>query len=345
MLSRLLLFALVLPAATLVNAQSLGNAGTVEGVLTDPTGAVIPGAAVTLANPVSGYKRSATTDQDGAFSFRNVPQNPYHVEITASGFNNGEQDVNVRSTVPVSLKIALELAGTKTEVKVEAVGADLVETVPSAHTDMDRDLYSKLPLSSVSGGLADAITLSSPGVAADSNGMFHPLGDHSQSALYVDGQPITDQQSKQFSTAMPLNAIQSMELITSTPNAEFGDKTSLVANAVTRSGLGTDHPFGNLDAHYGSFGTFGENAAFGIGTAKLGYFIAADSERSGRFLDSPEYQPVHDIGNRGEILAVEGGAGLSACCRASAPRRALPRKAAAARKGRPHNAGPLRARN
>src|SRR5208282_3667375 len=115
-----------------------------------------------------------------------------------------------------------------------------------------------------------------------------------QSSLYVDGQPITDQQSKQFSTQIPMNAIQSMELTTSTPNAEFGDKTSLVASAVTRSGLGVDHSFGELLLHYGTFGSYGEDFDYGFGGPKFGFFMAANSSRTGRFLDTPEFDPMHD---------------------------------------------------
>jgi len=277
-------------------AQVSAGAGTIQGTVSDPTGALVPGATVNIANPVSGYKRTEMTDQNGAFVFRNVPPNPYHLDVAAQGFTPKAQDVEVRSTVPVNVKIALDLAGATTEVNVESASQDLVETVPSAHTDMDQSLYSKLPLSSGS-GMADLITLASPGVVADSNGFYHPLGDHAQSSLYVDGQPITDQQSKQFSTQIPMNAIQSMELTTSTPNAEFGDKTSLVATAVTRSGLGATQPFGEVDLHYGTFGSYGEDANYGFGTPKFGFFIAADSSRTGRFLDTPEFDPMHDIGN------------------------------------------------
>ena len=46
-------------------------------------------------------------------------------------------------------------------------------------------------------------------MVADSNGFFHPLGDHAQTSYYIDGQPISDQQSKAFSTQMPDNAFQS----------------------------------------------------------------------------------------------------------------------------------------
>lgn len=272
------------------------GAGSIEGTVTDPTGATIPGATVSIANPVSGYNRHLTTGPDGTFAFHNVPPNPYHLEAVANGFAVKSQDVEVRSTVPVNAKVTLDVAGSTTAVQVEATSQDLVETVPSAHTDMDQSLYSKMPLSSGS-GMADLITLASPGVVADSNGFFHPLGDHAQSSLYVDGQPITDQQSKQFSTQIPMNAIQSMELTTSTPSAEFGDKTSLVATAVTRSGLGTDHPFGELDLHGGNFGSYGEDFNYGFGTPKFGFFMAADSSNTGRFLDTPEFAPLHDQGN------------------------------------------------
>ena len=62
-----------------------------------------------------------------------------------------------------------------------------------------------------------------------------------------------------------------MQLITGAPDAQYGDKSSLVVNATTKSGLGA-HPFGSIEARWGSFGTYGENATFGWGTAKFGEF-------------------------------------------------------------------------
>ena len=140
------------------------------------------------------------------------------------------------------------------------------------------------------------MTLSSPGVVADSNGFFHPQGDHGETSYVVDGQPISDQQSKTFSTQLPPNAFQSLEMVTSAPNAEYGDKTSLVVSAVTRSGLG-QKPTASLDLNYGSFGSVGEEATFGFGNAKWGNFLVANFSRTGRFLDSPEFTPFHDKGN------------------------------------------------
>jgi hypothetical protein len=197
---------------------------------------------VELRNPITGFEQTALTDSIGAFRFTNIPFNPYHLEVSQQGFAPAAQDLNVRSPVTVPVKIALSVAGLSETVQVEAAGNDVLENVPYAHADVNITALDKLPTFSPASGLSDAIVLSSPGVVADSNGFFHPLGDHAQTSFAIDGQPISDQQSKAFSTQIPVNAIQNMEVITGTPNAEFGDKTSLVVNATTRSGLGLTTP-------------------------------------------------------------------------------------------------------
>jgi hypothetical protein len=286
-----LVFLSALPCA---RAQSI-SAGTVAGTVADPSGAAIPGANVTIRNPVSNYQQAASTDQNGAFRFVNVPLNNYHLLVQAPGFANSERDVPVRTNVPVNLNISLAVAGAQTSIDVVAEGI-MVENAPVAHNSIDQNQLMSLPVESPGNGLSAAITLSTPGVVADSNGFFHPLGDHAQTSYVIDGQPISDQQSKAFSTQMPVNAIQSMELVTGMPSAQYGDKTSLVVDAATKSGLGRK-PFGSVDATYGSFGELSQNTSFGFGSAKFGNFTVFDADRSGRFLDSPEFFPVHDIGN------------------------------------------------
>ncbi len=193
-------------------AQSVSGSGTLRGSLLDPSGAAIKGGVVEIQNPVSGYSRTVTTDAQGSFEFQNVPYNNYHLTAGASGFQNIAQDVDVRSAVPLELKINLKIGTATTTVNVEA-GGDLVETEPTTHTDVDRGLFQKLPLESQSSSLSSLVTLASPGVAADSNGLFHGLGDHAQNSFSVDGQPITDQQSKVFSNQLPVDAVQSMQVI------------------------------------------------------------------------------------------------------------------------------------
>ena len=274
-----------------------GNAGSIQGTVADATGAVIPNATVTIKNAVNGHTQSATTGNDGSYSFRNVPFNNYHVTATAKGFNAASADAEVRATLPVALNITLPIGAANTTVDVSAEAGDLVETNPVAHTDVDRDLIAKLPVESSSSQLSSVITLSTPGVTADSNGQFHPLGEHADTSFSLDNQSMTDQQSKMFSNQISTDAIQSMEVISGVAPAEFGDKTSLVVRVATRSGLGVKQPTGSISTSYGSFGT--STAAFDIlqGNDKIGNFFSVSGMNSGRFLDTPEFAPIHDRGN------------------------------------------------
>lgn len=295
------LLALISMLSSVAFAQAL-SAGTVAGVVLDPNNAVVPSANVTIANPVTGYTRSAVTGSDGTFRFDNVPPNSYQLSISAGGFSPANQTVNVRTSVPINLKLSLAVGEASETVTVTGGTADVLENVPSAHVDVDQTLINRLPVRDPGSGLSTAVTLAAPGVAADSNGGYHPLGDHFESNISLDNQPISDQQSKFFSTQIPVNIIQSMEVITGAVPPEFGDKTSLVVNAITRSGLNQKKPTGSFNALYGSFGTTHEDGALAYGNAKGGNFVAFNFERSGRFLDAPEFTALHDRGTAVNIF-------------------------------------------
>jgi hypothetical protein len=281
-------------------AQS-GSSTSVTGTVIDPSGAVVPNATVEIHNPVSGFARTMATDGAGKFSFPNVSFNPYHLSITGQGFAPYAQDIDVRSIVPLSLNITLAVKGSSEVVNVEAA-ADLVETDPVGHTDVDRKLFDKIPLESQSSSVSSLVTLASPGVAADSNGLFHGLGDHASNSFSVDGQPITDQQSKIFSNQIPVDSIESLEVIPGAPPAEYGGKTSLVIVATTRSGQGITTPHGSVNASYGSFGSSNVGFDLAYGGAKWGNFISANGLNSGRFLDPPEFTVFHAKGNEENVF-------------------------------------------
>ncbi|HEX3684586.1 MAG TPA: TonB-dependent receptor [Bryobacteraceae bacterium] len=281
--------------------QSISSSGTVRGSVLDPSGAAVKGATVEIHNPVSGYNPAVQTDGQGNFQFSNVPYNNYHLTASAPNFQTTFQDIDVRSPVPLELKINLKLGTSTTTVNVEA-GADLVETEPTTHTDIDRALFNKLPLESQSSSLSSLVTLASPGVAADSNGLFHGLGDHASNSFSIDGQPITDQQSKVFSNQLPVDAVQSMEVIEGAPPAEYGDKDSLIIVVNTRSGLGVTQPHGDITASYGTFGTSNGGFDLAYGQQRWGNFISVNGLNTGRFLDGPEFQVYHDHGNEENLF-------------------------------------------
>jgi hypothetical protein len=281
-------------------AQSAGNAGTIYGTVTDSTGAIVPDATVTIENPVSGYNRVTTSDSAGRYQFTNLPLNPYHLTVAVKGFATQSQDVVVRSFVPVTVKTSLSVGAASTVIDV--TGSDLVENDTTFHTDVDRGLFDKLPLESQSSSLSSLVTLASPGVAADSNGLFHGLGDHASNSFSIDGQPITDQQSKVFSNQIPSNSVQSIEVISGAPPAEFGGKTSLVIQVTTRSGQGVTKPTGSVSTSYGSFGSATGAVDLSYGGKNWGNFIEVDGLNTGRFLDPPEFTVFHDKGNEVNVF-------------------------------------------
>lgn len=273
------------------------SSGTIEGSVKDPSGAAIVGATVDIANPVTEYTRTTTTSEDGTFRFTNVPFNPYHMTVTAPGFANLAQDVEVRSTVPIRADVSLKVSTEVTSITVEGKGQDLIENEPTFHTDVDKAITDRLPLESASSAVSSLVTLVTPGIAADSNGLTHGMGDHAENSFSVDGQPISDQQSKVFSNQIPTDSIQSLEVLSGAPPAEFGDKTSVVIKVTTRSGLGVTKPTGRVYTSYGSFGTSTAGLDMAYGGQKWGNFLAVNGLNSGRFLDGPEFAVLHDKGN------------------------------------------------
>jgi hypothetical protein len=288
-------------SGAVVAAQSGGSSGSINGTVLDPTGAVVPNATVEIQDPVSHFDKSTTTDNAGNFSLPNVPFNPYHMTVKAEGFASIARDVEVRSVVPVSVNISLKVSSSNTTVTVTDAG-DLVENDSSFHSDIDRNSFQKIPLESATSGISALVTESTPGIAADSNGLFHGLGDHAENSFSVDGQPITDQQSKVFSNQIPLPSVQSLEVISGAPPAEYGGKTSVVIVATTRSGQGVTKPEGSVTTSYGSFGTSNVTAELAYGGKNWGNFISAGGLNTGRFLDPPEFTVLHDKGNEQNLF-------------------------------------------
>ncbi|MGB7264232.1 MAG: carboxypeptidase-like regulatory domain-containing protein, partial [Terracidiphilus sp.] len=122
--------------AALSAPAQMGNAGVIHGTVTDPSGAVVPNATIRLANPVSEFEQTTTTDATGQFSFPNVPFNPYTISVTAKGFAAMSQNVEIRSAVGVNVKLVLQISGGSQTVTVASQG-ELIEDDPTFHVDVD----------------------------------------------------------------------------------------------------------------------------------------------------------------------------------------------------------------
>jgi hypothetical protein len=111
-------------------------------------------------------------------------------------------------------------------------------------------------------------------------------------------EPITDQQSRLYSNQLSQDAVESMEVITGVPTAEYGDKSSLIVHIVTRSGLNQPKPAGTAMVGYGSFRSPTAELNLGAGSKEIGDFFSLSSTRTDRYLDAPEFTVMHGDGSQ-----------------------------------------------
>jgi hypothetical protein len=265
-------------------AQSAGNSTSVVGTVTDPSGAVVPGALVEFI--IDLVSRAPLLAALGAFAIPNVPCNPYHFTATSQGFAPFTQDIDVRSVVPVTVSVALKLQSSET-VTVESGGEDLLENDPTFHTDVDKSLFDKFPLESQSSSLSSLVTLATPGISADSNGSFHGLVimrklvfQWTTSRFQIN----RARPSRIKSRWMPFNRWKWLPV----PTRRIRRQTSIVINHHS-VGPKDDHPARQRDYLLRQFWDLEPGLQSRLRRAQVGNFISVGGLDSGRFLDPPEF--------------------------------------------------------
>ena len=112
---RTLWLAALLLAVMAMPAWAQRTTGTIRGTVTDPTGAVVPGANVTATNTATGFTRTATTNADGLYVFSDLLVGPYTVEVALSGFKTAARTDIVLNVADVRVVDARLEAGEITE--------------------------------------------------------------------------------------------------------------------------------------------------------------------------------------------------------------------------------------
>ena len=289
------LSAVLLALTLVVVSHGQNRVGTVQGTVKDPDGALVAGATVTIAQPVTGYKQTAQTNTEGAFKLVNVPFNTYRVQAEFSGFQPAEQSVDLESTIPLNLDFALAISATAETVTVTTNNSAVLEADrTSSDTDLNQTILER-PLGAAPSRAIESMVASTPGFVTDDNGRMHPRGSESQVQYVVDGVPVTDNMSAIFSTSLDARTLRTVEVLTGGIPAEFGDRLAGVINVNTRSGL--EGPTqGGLSFSGGSFST-GEIAAdFATHTKKFGFLTNLSTTTSQRYLDPPSIDNFHNFG-------------------------------------------------
>jgi hypothetical protein len=267
-------------------ARAAGTAGSIRGTITGPDGNPLGGVPLELRNDISGFKADTRTAADGTYQFFGVPFNPYELHVEVQGFQPVHQQVDVRSSIPRQVDLALALPAVAESVHVtgEPTAAQLETDTSMSHIDIDKSYIERVPAAVASRAMEDIVT-STPGFSKDENGRYHFQGAHSQNEYVIDGQTISDQTGVTFSNSIDPGIARSIEVIYGNVPAEYGEKVGSVINMVTKSSLGSPGLKGEVYGGYARFDTYEAGASVGAGSQTFGFFTSLAASGSDYFTD------------------------------------------------------------
>jgi hypothetical protein len=230
------------------------DAGTLTGSVTDATGAVVPGATVTVVNDNSGVSRATVTNQAGNYTVPSLDPGKYNVTIAKGGFSTSQQSGLVLQVAAVAtLNVTLKV-GTATEsIAVSATTSALDTTSASLGTVISQQEVTDLPLN---GRQFSQLLQLAPGTVPIDNsqnagkapnfgaGAASPGVDgqtNRSNLFFLDGIIASNPFFAGFSFSPSVDAIQEFKAQSHTDQAEYGQATGAVVSVVSRSGSNTIH--------------------------------------------------------------------------------------------------------
>ncbi len=225
--------------------------GTITGVVTDNSGAAVPGASVTLTNTATGEVRSATCGADGRYTFSRLMASNYSIKVTQQGFREHVRP-NIALTNAQSIELNMELAlGSVSESVEVSASADLIDTqTANRSVTLTSDMVRELPLNMRS---PLALVHSSAGVVAARTGVSQSTADqnqnrfslnggrHESTSVLIDGIPMGAGDWGGLIASPGADAVQEVQVVRNTYDAEYGRTGGGVINITTRGGTQEYH--------------------------------------------------------------------------------------------------------
>jgi hypothetical protein len=229
-------------------AQSSATSAQLNGVVSDPKGAVVVGAKVSLRNEATGSEQSTTTNPNGEYRFLLVPPGQYTVTVEAPSF---AKMVNKGLTLTIgqiaSLPVALKIAAQNEEVTV-STEAEIVEAQRSAITStVDQERIRDLP---INGRNYINFTLTNSQAARDTTPLIGAAptsglnigGQRARAnAVNIDGEDAVDNSTNGIRSTVSQEAVQEFQILTNGFAAEYGRASGGVVNIITRGGTNAFH--------------------------------------------------------------------------------------------------------
>jgi outer membrane receptor protein involved in Fe transport len=271
--SRALLSLLIAGAATGLSAYAQSGGATLQGTVTDPTGAAVPGAQIQITAQLTGVTRDVVTNNDGFYSAPNLSPASYQVTTSAPGFGkNVLNDVVLTVGQVRALDIAMAVSAAETTVTVESSSNQVNSVDASIQGVVDGKQTRDLPLNgrdwttlaTLNSGVSQILTQFA-GAATATTRLSRGLGAQltvggnrpQQNSYRLDGVNINDYANggpgSVSGATLGVDAVQEFTVVTSDAPAQYGRMSGGVVNSITRSGT---------DVFHGSVYDFLRNSAF-----------------------------------------------------------------------------------
>jgi Carboxypeptidase regulatory-like domain len=249
-----ILVSLVLAFPLCASAQGLGS---ITGTVTDPSGAVIVSAQVKVADPATGFSRTATTNSEGYYLISALRPADYTLTVTAASFRTFTQtNVTLQADQVLTLNLTLAMGSTSEVVEVHANALQVDTSTSTIRQVIEQERISELPLN---GRNAATLTLLVPGAVNSPNGgadqgatktfpsaVTYSVNGARQNAVsyQLDGGNYVDEYTNVNQPFPFPDALQEFSVQTTNYSAQYGENAGGVVNVVTKSGTNNFH--GNL---------------------------------------------------------------------------------------------------
>ncbi len=239
--------------AFLTSWASAQSTSLLNGSVTDPSGASVAGAKITLTDPATGLQRTTTSNGTGLYQFLDVPPGNYRLAATASGFSPYvASNVTLVVKTPSTINIQLQVEGIKTSVEVEGQAPLINRTDASLGNTFEQDQIAELPIADRN--VVQLLSLQ-PGVSymgiqtqalqnTDTrSGAVNGMRSD-QSNVTLDGIGVNDQNNGYAFTSVlnvPPDSVEEFRVTTANANADSGYSSGAQVALVTKSGTNNFH--------------------------------------------------------------------------------------------------------
>lgn len=288
--------ALLMPTVTSAQ-QRLDGA-----ISSEQTGSPTVGAVIEIQGIDADVVRSATSDAGGRFSIADLSPGRYTISVSAAGFYPRRVTIDVSPRELGTLDFTLApLARIDEQVTVRDERRLVDPSQTASAVTIGRDRVERLPPGRAIGLTGSIVPFVSSAISGHDD-LVHLRGNELSLNTFVNGVSFFDNPHALFTPGLPLEIVQSMNVVTGGFPAEFGNRFGGIVDLTTRSGFDANGR-GTLAVAAGTYLRHSVQASYGAHSERFGYYVFGQGFESDRFLNTPDPERFHDFGRGARAFA------------------------------------------